>query len=119
MADILRITGLEVHGFHGVYPEERERGQLFVVDLEVDLRAGSAADTDNLEHTLDYSVLVDQVATRVAGDPVDLIETLAHEILGIVLGFPEAARARVSVHKPQAPLPFPVTDVSITVEGSR
>ena len=53
MADILRITGLDVHGFHGVYPEERERGQLFVVDLVVDLRAGSAADTDNLEHTLD------------------------------------------------------------------
>ncbi|HEY8590998.1 MAG TPA: dihydroneopterin aldolase, partial [Naasia sp.] len=33
--DRIRLTGLRVHGRHGVFPAERELGQVFVVDLEL------------------------------------------------------------------------------------
>ena len=31
-SDEIRIEGLEVYAYHGVYPEEREKGQTFYVN---------------------------------------------------------------------------------------
>ena len=55
----------------------------------------------------------------IESDPVDLIETLAERIAGVVLAHPAAAIAEVTVHKPGAPITVPFGDVSITIVRER
>lgn len=117
--DSITITGLSVHGYHGVYPEERETGQTFVVDLTLDVDISRAAETDEVAHTVDYSVVVDQVVSIVQGEPVNLLETLAESIAHAILQRPQVHHVQVTVHKPNAPLAHPVSDVQVRISRSR
>jgi dihydroneopterin aldolase len=114
--DEIALTGLRVRGFHGVLPSERADGQDFVVDavLSVDTRAAAAS--DDLVDTVDYGALATALAAVVAGEPVDLIETLAARLADVCLADPRVIAARVTVHKPSAPIDLAFTDVSVTVE---
>ena len=52
MAEI-RLRGLRLRGFHGVFEHERRDGQDFLVDITVWLDLDRAAATDDLADTLD------------------------------------------------------------------
>ena len=115
MSDRITLTGLRVRGWHGVLPEERRDGQDFVVDavLHLDLRPAGAS--DDLALTVHYGELAEALAAVVAGDPVDLLETLAERLADVCLTAGPVERVEVTVHKPDAPIPVPFTDVSVTV----
>ena len=115
MSDVVRLTGLRVHGRHGVLPAERELGQEFVVDVALHLDVRPAADADDLSLTVDYAALAERLRDVVAGKPVALIETLAERLAGTCLTEPPVERVEVTVHKPAAPIPLPFGDVSVTV----
>jgi dihydroneopterin aldolase len=117
--DQLTLTGLRATGHHGVFEHERRDGQEFVVDLTVSADLSAAADTDELDKTLHYGILAEQVVAAIERDPVDLIETLAERIATLVLDFPAADSVTVTVHKPHAPITVPFDDVSVTITRSR
>jgi dihydroneopterin aldolase len=117
--DRITLTGLRVRGRHGVHDHERRSGQEFVVDATVWLDLGAAADTDELSATLDYSALAQRAATIVAGEPCNLIETVAARIADDVLTDQRVHTVEVTVHKPHAPLPHPFTNVSVTLVRER
>ncbi|MDY6054654.1 dihydroneopterin aldolase [Micrococcus sp.] len=118
--DVIRLTGLAARGRHGVFEHERREGQTFVTDVALRLDAGPAAATDDLTLTVDYAEVAETVVRHVTGDPHDLIETLAARIAEAVLAEqPRAAAVKVTVHKPQAPIPHDFADVSVTVARAR
>ncbi|KQM59762.1 dihydroneopterin aldolase [Agreia sp. Leaf210] len=117
--DTLTLTGLEVFAHHGVFDFERADGQTFLLDLVVWLDTVGAAAGDDLAQTLHYGELAVEVAEAAAAEPVDLIETLAERIATLVLAHPVARRVSVTVHKPNAPIPVPFADVSITIVRPR
>lgn len=117
--DEIRLEGLRVFGHHGVFDHERENGQDFVIDLGLSVRAARAAQTDDVVDTVHYGEVADAVAQIVAGDPVNLIETLAERIADRVLTFPGVLAVRVTVHKPQAPIQQQFADVSVTITRTR
>lgn len=117
--DQIAITGIRAFGHHGVYPDERRDGQEFVVDVELHLSTRRAAETDDVADTVHYGELAEEVVGIVAGEPVDLIETLATRIAEAVLERDLVQLARVTVHKPQAPIAVPFGDVAVTVWRGR
>ncbi|MDF5758915.1 dihydroneopterin aldolase [Spongiactinospora sp. TRM90649] len=118
--DTITLTGLRARGFHGVLPEERRLGQEFVVDVTLFLDTAPAAAGDDLAKTADYGELAVRLAAVVAGEPVDLIETLAARLADVCFQIsPLVEAARVSVHKPAAPIPVPFDDVVVTITRSR
>ncbi|MBV8996041.1 MAG: dihydroneopterin aldolase [Pseudonocardiales bacterium] len=117
--DRITLTGLRVHGRHGVHEFERRDGQEFVVDATVWLDLGAAAATDELSATLDYDALARRAATIVAGDPCDLIETVADRIAAEILTDQRVEAVEITVHKPHAPLSHPFSDVSVTLSRAR
>ncbi len=117
--DRLAVRGLRVHGHHGVLETERRRGQQFVVDVMLGLDTRPAAASDDLTAAVDYAGLTQRLATAVSADPVDLIETLAQRLADICLDETAVAEVDVTVHKPHAPLPVTVDDVSVTIHRSR
>ncbi|HEV7451934.1 MAG TPA: dihydroneopterin aldolase [Pseudonocardiaceae bacterium] len=118
-SDRITLTGLRVHGRHGVHEHERTHGQEFIVDVTVWLDLGPAAATDQLSATLDYGVLAQRAARIASGDPCNLIETVAARIAADVLTDHRVQAAEVTVHKPHAPLPLTFTDVTVTTHRSR
>ncbi|MGH3917146.1 MAG: dihydroneopterin aldolase [Pseudonocardiaceae bacterium] len=119
MNDRITLTGLRVHGRHGVHEHERAQGQEFVVDATVWLDLGPAAATDELSATLDYSALAQLAARIVGADPCNLIETVAARIASGVLADQRVQAVEVTVHKPAAPIPLNFTDVAVTTRRCR
>jgi 7,8-dihydroneopterin aldolase/epimerase/oxygenase len=119
VSDTIALHGLRVRGFHGVLPEERAVGQLFVVDVELTSDTRRAAASDDLPDTVDYSALAHALAAVIAGEPVSLIETLAQRLADVCLAEPLVESAKVTVHKPDAPVGLPVSDVTVTIQRER
>lgn len=117
--DEIVLSGLTVFGRHGVYDHERENGQEFTIDLRLQLPLQRAAASDDVADTVHYGELAEKVAAIVAGEPVNLIETLAERIADAVLEDPRVLSTTVTVHKPHAPIPLTFADVAVTVHRGR
>lgn len=118
-ADQLSVLGIECFGHHGVFEHERRDGQVFVIDLTLGLDTSVAAGSDDLRDTIDYGSLVSRVKDAVERDPVDLIETLAERIAEVCCLDQRVEWARITVHKPHAPLDATFSDVALTITRSR
>ena len=118
--DRISLKGVRARGFHGVFDSERVDGQEFVVDVDLGvISVAKAAMTDELAHTVDYGAVAQEVVSAVEGPPMNLIEKLAVLIAERCLTFDHVRAVRVTVHKPQAPIPVPFDDVAVTVTRAR
>jgi dihydroneopterin aldolase len=116
---VYRISarGIRIFAHHGVLPEERRAGQEFLVDFDIDVDADQAASGDELERTVDYSVVVERIDLIATERRFDLVEALAVEILDYLLSLEPVRRATVTVKKPSAPLKLPFDWVGVTCYG--
>ncbi len=117
--DRIELRGLRAHARHGVYAIERERGQVFRVDAVLELDTAPAAGSDDLELTVNYAELAQELHRVLTGEPVALLETLAQRLVDVCLGHDLVAAAEITVHKPQADLGVPFDDVTVTIRRSR
>lgn len=113
--DEILLTGLTVFGRHGVFDFERRDGQEFTIDLKLGLPLKDAAASDDVADTVHYGELADKVAAIVAGEPVNLIETLAQRIADAVLEDERVKTVTVTVHKPHAPIEQTFADVAVSI----
>ena len=118
-ADAIELTGLRVFAHHGVFDEERENGQEFVIDVKLTLDLEKAAASDDVLDTVHYGILAEQIAAAVQRDPVNLIETVAQRIADVILANELVMIATVTVHKPQAPITVAFGDVAVTITRGR
>ena len=112
------LEGLELHGFHGVLAEERELGQAFLFDVELDLPE-RAAGSDRLEDAADYRDVAAAVRAVSDGRRFDLLEALAAAVADELLRRFGAHRVRVRVRKPGVVLDPPVAAAWVSVERAR
>ncbi|MDQ0576495.1 dihydroneopterin aldolase [Agromyces albus] len=117
--DRITLTGVRVRAHHGVFDFEREAGQEFVIDVSVAVDLAAAASGDDLGRTVHYGELAEAISAAVERDPVDLIETVAERVASVALAFPAVEEVEVTVHKPQAPITVPFTDVAVTIVRGR
>lgn len=114
----IEVYGLEVFGYHGVLPEERERGQLFLYDVTL-VAHDAGVRSDKLGDTVDYTKVVACVRDVSSGRRFNLIEALAGEVAEALIVRFDVSRARVRVRKPDVQLGGPVEFTAATVERTR
>ncbi|MFT3943687.1 MAG: 2-amino-4-hydroxy-6-hydroxymethyldihydropteridine diphosphokinase [Ancrocorticia sp.] len=114
MTDTIRIEGVSALGCHGVLAEERTYDQPFVVDIELEVDTALPAATDDVAHTISYADVAQDAVAVITGESVNLIETLANRIAAKVLERDPLSVA-VTIHKPEAPVGLPFSDVFVTV----
>ncbi|RCV55175.1 dihydroneopterin aldolase [Marinitenerispora sediminis] len=117
--DRIAVRGLRARGHHGVFDHERRDGQDFVIDVVLAVDTRAAARTDDLTQTVHYGEISDRLVDVVRGEPLNLIETLAERLAAVCLAEPRVAEVEVTVHKPQAPIPHPFDDVTVTIQRRR
>lgn len=114
--DEIRIDNLEVYAYHGVFPEENEKGQPFFVNaiLYTDTRAAGLA--DELTLSTHYGEVCHTITEWMQAHTCKLIETVAENVaLEILLKYPLVNSLDLEIRKPEAPVGLPFESVSVKI----
>lgn len=114
--DCIKIQDLEIYAYHGVFTEEKEKGQLFYINasMETDLR--KAGKSDVLTASTHYGEVALLLQKKMTETSYDLIERAAEVCAEAILTtFPLIRSVTLEVRKPYAPIPLPFQSVSVTV----
>jgi 7,8-dihydroneopterin aldolase/epimerase/oxygenase len=95
----VEVRDLRVVGRHGVHEEERERGQDFVFDVE--LEVGERGTSDRLEDAVDYVEVARAVQAVSDATQYRLLEALAAAVADELERRFSPGRLRVRVRKPE------------------
>jgi dihydroneopterin aldolase len=98
MSVTVELRGLRLFGRHGVHARERDEGQDFVFDVE--LEVGERGVSDRLEDAVDYRAVALAVQEVSDARSYDLLEALATAVADDLLRRFGAERVRVRVAKP-------------------
>ncbi|MDD5580222.1 MAG: dihydroneopterin aldolase [Methylobacter sp.] len=82
--DIIFLGGLEIETILGIYDWERETKQTVVLDIEMAFDIQKAAETDDIQYTLDYKTVSKRIISFVEESRFFLVEKLITEIADIV-----------------------------------
>lgn len=99
--DIVFIRGLEVRAIIGVRDWERQVKQPVVLNLEMQTDVGAAAATDDLGSALSYSDIAKAVERFVSDSSFQLIETLAEQVVALVMAEFPVGWMRLELIKPR------------------
>jgi len=111
---IINIRNLRLRTFIGFNPEEREKQQDVVINIEIRYAVNGAALDDQVDQALNYKTITKAVIRHVEEGQFLLLERLVSDVLDICSGHPSIRFASVTIDKPHA-LRF-ADSVSLTLE---
>lgn len=115
--DQIRIKNLRVYAYHGVYEQEKEKGQNFCVSAVLSVDMERAGRSDEIEDAVDYGAVCLFIAEFMQENRFDLLEAVAGRLAEAVLfAFPAVKRIELEVDKPDAPIPLRFDSVSVKIE---
>lgn len=118
--DYIKISNLIVFANHGVFKEEKTLGQKFVIDISLGLETQDAALTNDLDKSVHYGFLSEEVQELFKSKSNDLIETCAEEIAQFILKkYTIVDEVTVSIKKPWAPVHLPLDEVLVQISRKR
>ncbi|GGF24763.1 7,8-dihydroneopterin aldolase [Aliidongia dinghuensis] len=113
---VIRLKNCAFFARHGVLDEEERLGQRFYLDAELEVRLSDAIEADSIEETVDYGIVFLEIEKVVRGRRRYLIEALALDVAkALCRRFSQIDRARITVRKPNAPVPGVLDYVEVTV----
>lgn len=114
--DKIKIEELEVYAYHGVYPEENEKGQTFYVNATLFADTYAAGITDDLSLSTDYGEICHFITEYVQSHTCKLLEAVAEGLTEAILcQFSLLAAVELEIRKPQAPIGLPFGSVSVQI----
>ncbi|MGJ8679691.1 dihydroneopterin aldolase [Paraglaciecola sp.] len=95
------IEQLEAYSLIGVYDWERENKQRLLFDIEIEADLSIAAQSDNVEDTLNYAQIASAVIHAAEQSKFKLIESLANYLIDSILEqFPSISVVKLKLSKP-------------------
>ncbi|MEQ8289837.1 MAG: dihydroneopterin triphosphate 2'-epimerase [Gammaproteobacteria bacterium] len=111
---IINISNLRLRTFIGFNPEERDKKQDVVINIEINYAISEAALEDDVEQALNYKNITKQVIDHVENGSFLLLEKMVADVLCLCSNHESVNYARVTIDKPHA-LRF-ADSVSLTLE---
>ncbi|MCV6588408.1 MAG: dihydroneopterin triphosphate 2'-epimerase [Marinobacterium sp.] len=114
---VINITDLRLRTYIGFNPEELEKKQDVIINVEIAYQADQACHTDEEGQALNYKVITKAIISHVEEGRFRLLEKLTSDLLEIAMDSSMVTRASVRVDKPHA-LRF-ADSVSLTLSARR
>lgn len=100
----IELEGMEFKAYHGCLEQEKIRGNSFTVDFKGELDLSAAAESDDLNDTLNYAEIYGIIADEMS-IPSELLENVAGRIVkAIEERFPQLVSFSVKVSKKRPPV---------------
>jgi len=112
--DIIFLGGLEATTIIGIFDWERETKQTLVFDIEMAFDIKKAAETDDIQYTLDYKAVSERVVSFVEQSEFYLVEKLIEEAANVLLSEFNTPWVKITLNKRGAI--SRAKDVGITIE---
>jgi len=112
--DIIYLRDLRIDTIIGIYDWERRMKQTIILDLEMGTDIRKAANSDNIDDTLNYKAVAKRLMGFVGNSEFELVETLAERIAEIILTEFDVPWLRLSLNKKGAVRG--VRDVGVIIE---
>lgn len=103
--DRIVIRGLRLWAHVGVLEHERQRGQWFEVDVELQYDLGAAGATDQLSDTCDYSLLIKALQQQASGMCCQTLEHWGERMLDLAESLYGPVPIALELRKCAAPVP--------------
>ncbi len=115
--DKLSIKNLQIYAFHGVYEEEKQKGQNFYVSVDLYFNTLQAGKYGELSQSVNYAQLSQDIKKFMLENRYDLIESVAHYLSIYILGYHKSIKKiNLTISKPEAPIGIPVENLSVTIK---
>jgi dihydroneopterin aldolase len=102
MTDKVFIEDLRVETVIGIFDWEREIRQTVSLDLEMEFDIRKAAESDQIDDTLDYKAVAKTLIEFIGESEFQLVESLAERCAQIVLDNFPVSKLRLKLSKPGA-----------------
>nr|WP_267869118.1 dihydroneopterin triphosphate 2'-epimerase [Shewanella electrodiphila] len=99
---MIKVTNLRLRTFIGFNPDEREKQQDVVINIEIQYPADKSFETDDVADALNYKVITKKVIQHVEEGRFLLLEKLVADVLAICSEHPSITMSRVTIDKPHA-----------------
>jgi|TARA_S200000501_G_scaffold94204_1_gene87505 dihydroneopterin aldolase len=112
----IHLSKIECFGKHGIYDNEKDNDQKFLIDIYIKIQDFSE---DNIGNTVNYEEVVDLVIKIVEHESFDLIESLSKNIVKQIITRYQKSNViineiRATVHKPNTILKSKTEDISVS-----
>jgi len=116
--DQIRLSDLLVRGILGINPIEREKKQDILVNITLWANTKAAAESDNINHAINYRSVAKLVIEHIENNKPFLVEKLCADLAILCFRYDRRVKKTlVSVEKPGA-LRF-AKSVGVSIERSR
>ncbi|MBI45804.1 MAG: dihydroneopterin aldolase [Candidatus Marinimicrobia bacterium] len=95
----IKISNLEIFGFHGVYHHEKEKGQYFYLDIDYSLKKNIDLINDSIDNTVDYIEFISTIIDLFNKKRYSLIEVLAKDIVQKIVSIYDVGYIKLVIRK--------------------
>lgn len=118
--DEIIIKGFKIFAFHGVNPEEKVEGQIFLIDINAKVDLRNACISDKVEDTVSYAKIIKTTKEVVLAEKNNLVEHVAHRIaVTLLTDYEMIDEVKISIKKPNAPITANFEYVGISIVRGR
>ena len=103
--DKIYLKDIEIFANHGVFSQEKDLGQKFILSIELSLDIKEPATTCDLTKSVHYGELCHKVIDVFKEESLDLIESVVNKVANFILDtYPMVKAVKVLLKKPWAPI---------------
>ena len=114
---IIKINEIQLFGYHGLYEEEKENGQNFIISLSIDIEYTDK--NDKIENTVDYTKIINEVKDTFNQKRYNLIESLAVVISDNLMKNKKIKSLDISIKKESPPIDAKINSVEVNLRKIR
>ncbi len=112
---MIELKNIRLYAHHGVLPQEQKLGAWFRVTVSLDYPLETAAETDDLNDTLNYAEVAEVIKTEMQ-TPSKLLEHVAGRIAkALRTQYPLLRDVKISLTKENPPLGMDCEGVTVTI----
>ena len=119
MKSWISLNDLRLHAYHGVQPQERRCGNIFIVNLRLETDITKAAETDHIDDALNYAEVYEAVKAEM-DIPSALLEHVAMRIVRRLFhDFPQIETIQLKLEKQNPPMNADICSAAVEIDVER